>query len=123
MKTKLVSAFAIAALVNIGAYAQDSTAMSQKEIRRQERAERKARLKEDVKNAGQQVGEATKEVGKGAKEKIKVANDAVEKGAKKVGETVNKGLDKAENAIVTEGDKLKARRDSAKVEKARRDTL
>lgn len=123
MKIKLVSAFAIAALVSIGAYAQESTAMSQKEIRRQERAERKARLKEDVKNAGQQVGEATKEVGKGAKEKIRVANDAVEKGAKKVGETVNKGLDKAENAIVTEGDKLKARRDSAKVEKARRDTL
>lgn len=123
MKIKLVSAFAIAALVSIGAYAQESTAMSQKEIRRQERAERKARLKEDVKNAGQQVGEATKEVGKGAKEKIRVANDAVEKGAKKVGETVNKGLDKAENAIVTEGDKLKAKRDSAKVEKARRDTL
>lgn len=123
MKTKLVSVFAFTVLLTAGAYAQDSTAMSQKEIRRQERAERKARIKEDVKNAGQQVGEAAKETGKGAKEKIKVANEAVEKGAKKVGETVNKGLDKAESAIITEGDKLKAKRDSAKVEKARRDTL
>ena len=123
MKTKLVSVFALITLLGASAYAQDSTALSQKEIRRQERAERKARVKDDIKNAGQQVGEATKEVGKGAKQKIKVANDAVEKGAKKVGETVNKGLDKAENAIVTEGNKLKAKRDSAKVEKARRDTL
>lgn len=123
MKIKVVSVIAFVMLLTAGAYAQDSTATSQKDLRRQERAERKARVKDDLKNAGQQVGEATKEVGKGAKQKIKVANDAVEKGAQKVGETVNKGLDKAESAIVTEGDKLKAKRDSAKVDKARRDTL
>ncbi|GAB2535240.1 hypothetical protein [Spirosoma aerophilum] len=123
MKKSLLSVLVVTLFLSVGAYAQDTTAMSRKEIRQQERAERKARVKEELKNAGQSVGEAAKEVGKGAKEKAKVADEAVSKGAKKVGETVNKGLDKAENAIVTEGDKLKAKRDSARTEKARRDTL
>jgi hypothetical protein len=123
MKKNLLSVFALTLFLGVGAYAQDITTMSKKEIRQQERAERKARVKEDLKNASQSVGEAAKEVGKGAKEKAKVADEAVSKGAKKVGETVNKGLDKAENAIVTEGDKLKAKRDSARTEKARRDSL
>ena len=123
MKTKWISAFALTVLISAGAYAQDTTALSKKEIRQQERAERKARVKEDLKNAGQRVGNAATEVGKGAKEKAKVADEAVSKGAAKVGSTVNKGLDKAENAIVTEADKIKAKRDSSRAEKARRDTL
>lgn len=123
MKTRVGTTLVIALLLSAGAYAQDSTALSKKEIRQQERAERKARVKSELKNAGQSVGDAAKEVGKGAKEKAKVADEAVSKGAQKVGTTVNKGLDKAENAIVTEGDKLKAKRDSARAEKARRDSL
>ncbi len=123
MNTKWISAFALTLLICSGAYAQDTTALSKKEIRQQERAERKARVKEDLKNAGQSVGTAATEVGKGAKEKAKVADEAVTKGAKNVGSTVNKGLDKAENAIVTEADRIKAKRDSSKAEKARRDTL
>lgn len=116
MKNKLMSAFALTLLLGIGAYAQDTTALSKKEIRQQERAERKARVKEDLKNAASETGQTIKE-------KAKVADEAVSKGAKKVGSTVNKGLDKAENAIVTEGDKLKAKRDSSRAEKARRDSL
>lgn len=112
MKIKLLIAVAFSTLLTINIYAQDSTTTSRKEKRQQEWAERKARLKEDMKETGQEI-----------KQKAKVANDAVEKGAKKVGETVNKGLDKAENAIITEADKLKAKRDSSKTEKARRDTL
>ena len=123
MKNKLMSAFALTLLLGVGAYAQDTTALSKKEIRQQERAERKARVKEDLKNAGQSVGNAASETGQTIKEKAKVADEAVSKGAKKVGSTVNKGLDKAENAIVTEGDKLKAKRDSSRAEKARRDSL
>ncbi|GAB3721537.1 hypothetical protein [Spirosoma lituiforme] len=123
MKTKLLSVFALALSLSVGAYAQDSTALSKKEIRKQERAERKARVKEDMRNAGQNVGNAASETGQAIKEKAKVADEAVSKGAKKVGETVNKGLDKAENAIVTEGDKIKAKRDSSRAEKARRDSL
>ncbi|MFD2936398.1 hypothetical protein [Spirosoma flavum] len=112
MKTKLVSAFAFTLLLSVGAYAQDSTAMSKKEIRQQERAERKARVKDDLKNAGQNV-----------KEKAKVADEAVSKEAKKVGTAVNTGLDKAETGIRAEGDKIKAKRDSSRAEKARRDSL
>ncbi|WP_461147010.1 hypothetical protein [Spirosoma pulveris] len=123
MKTKLVNTIALALLITVGAYAQDTTALSKKEIRQQERAERKARVKGELKNAGQSVGDAAKEVGRGAKEKAKVADEAVTKGAQKVGESVNKGLDKAENAVLSEADRLKAKRDSAKTEKARRDTL
>lgn len=123
MKTKLFSAFALALLLTVGAYAQDSTAMSKKEMRQQERAERKARVKEDLKNTGQNMGDAASEVGQGAKRKAKVAGEAVDTTAHRVGRAVNKGLDKAENAIVTEGDKLKAKRDSSRAQKARRDSL
>ncbi|ADB37417.1 hypothetical protein [Spirosoma linguale] len=123
MKTKLVNTLALTLLITVGAYAQDTTGLSKKEIRQQERAERKARVKGELQNAGQSVGDAAKEVGRGAKEKAKVADEAVTKGAQKVGTTVNKGLDKAENAIVTEADRIKAKRDSARTEKARRDTL
>ena len=112
MKTKLLSAIALALFFSIGAYAQDSTALSKKEIRQQERAERKARVKDDLKNAGQNV-----------KEKAKVADEAVSKEAKKVGAAVNTGLDKAETGIRAEGDKIKAKRDSSRAEKARRDSL
>jgi hypothetical protein len=123
MKTKLFSAFALALLLTVGAYAQDTTAMSKKEMRQQERAERKARVKEDLKNAGQNMGDAASEAGQGVKRKAKVAGEAVDTTAQKVGREVNKGLDKAENAIVTEGDKLKAKRDSSRAQKARRDSL
>ncbi len=97
--------------------------MSKKEMRQQERAERKARVKEDLKNAGQNMGDAASEAGQGVKRKAKVAGEAVDTTAQKVGREVNKGLDKAENAIVTEGDKLKAKRDSSRAQKARRDSL
>jgi hypothetical protein len=123
MKTHLLSVFALSLLCTVSTYAQDTTALSKKEIRQQERAERKARVKEDLRSAGQGVGNAATEVGRGAKEKAKVADEAVSKGAKKVGSAVNKGLDKAENAIVTEGDKIKAKRDSSRAAKARRDSL
>ncbi|GAB2562000.1 hypothetical protein [Spirosoma areae] len=123
MKTNLLAVFALTFLLTAGAYAQDVTTMSKKEMRRQERAERKARVKEDLKNAGQNVGDAASEAGQGAKRKAKVAGEAVEKGARKTGEAVNKGLDKAENAIVTEADKIKANRDSSRAQKARRDSL
>ena len=86
--------------------------MSKKEMRQQKRAEQKARVKEDLKNTGQTI-----------KEKAKVADEAVTKETQKIGTAVNKGLDKAESAIVTEGDKLKAKRDSSRAEKARRDSL
>lgn len=112
MKSKLVPVFVFVTLVSMSGYAQDGTATRTKETRQQERTERKARLKEDLKDAGQEV-----------KRKAKIANEAIEKGAKKVGAAVNTGLDKAENAIVTEADKLKSKRDSSKTEKARRDSL
>lgn len=112
MKTRLVSALVLVVSLAIGAYAQDSTAMSKKEMRQEKWNNRKARAKEDLKETGQDI-----------KEKAKVANEAVEKGAKKVGETVNRGLDKAETGLINERDKLRAKRDSAQVEKAKRDTL
>ena len=112
MKTKLVSVFACILLLTAGAYAQDSTTMSKKEMRQQKWEKRKANAKEDLKETGQTI-----------KDKAKVANDAVEKGAQKVGETVNKGLDKAETGLINERDKIRANRDSSKAEKARRDTL
>ncbi len=62
-------------------------------------------------------------MGKGIKRKAKVAGAAVDTTAQKVGRAVDKGLDKAENAIVSEADKLKARRDSTQAAKARRDSL
>ena len=94
MKTKLVCLFSFTMLLTTGAYAQDSTAMSKKEMRRQE-----------------------------IKRKARVANEGIEKGAKKVGEKVNKGLDKAEAGLINERDKLRAKRDSSKAEKARQDSL
>ncbi|MBD2755529.1 hypothetical protein [Spirosoma validum] len=112
MKTTLLSVFAFITVLTTAVYGQDSTTTKTKEKRQQEWAERKARVKEDLNETGQVI-----------KQKAKVANEAVGRGAQKVGETVNKGLDKAENAIVTEADKLKAKRDSSKAEKARRDTL
>ena len=120
MKTQLFSALTLALFLSISAYAQDSTAtMSKKE----EKAERKARMKQDLKNTGQAVGETASEAGQGIKRKAKVAGTAVDTAAHRVGRTVNRGLDKAENGIVTEGDKLKAKRDSSRAQKARRDSL
>ena len=121
MRTRIFGALAFAFLFSVGVYAQDTTAtMSKKEMRQQEKAERKARVKEDLKNTGQAVGETATEAGRGIKRKAKVAGAAVDSAAAKTGRAVNKGLDKAENAIVTEGDKLKAKGDSSK---ARRDSL
>ena len=85
MKTKLVGAFALAVLLTTGAYAQDASTMTKKEIRQQEKAERKARVKRDLKNAGQHVGDAAEEMGQGVKAKAKVADEAASKGAQKVG--------------------------------------
>ena len=123
MKTKLLSAFALASFITIGAYAQDSTATSAKEMRKQEKAERKARLKNDLKDTGQSISTTASEAGQGIKSKAKVAGTAVDTTAHRVGRSVNNGLDKAENGIVTEGNKLKAKRDSSRAEKARRDSL
>ncbi len=106
-----------------GARAQDTTTFSKKEIRQQERAERRDRVKEDLQNAGHSIGDAASEVGDSVKQKAKIAGEAIEKGARKVGDAVNAGLEKAEGVIETEGDKLKARRDSIRAQKARRDTL
>ena len=97
--------------------------MTKKEIRQQEKAARKARMKNDMKEVGQSTSTTASEAGRGIKRKAKVAGAAVDTTAQKVGRAVNKGLDKAENAIVTEGDKLKAKRDSAQAAKARRDSL
>ncbi len=121
MKTKLLSVLALTLLLSVGAYAQDTTAMSKKELRRQERAERKAQVKSDLKNAGQKVGDAATEVGQGAKEKAKVVGSAVSTEAKKVGSAVSTGVDKAGNAIENEADKIKAKRDSSRA--AKRDSL
>ena len=104
MKTKLLSALSLVLLLTVGAYAQDSTAIK-KEMRKQERAERKARVKQDVKNTSRKV------------------TDVVDKETKKIGTAVNTGLDKAESAVITEGRKLKNKRDSSQTEKAKRDTL
>ena len=78
--------------------------MTKKEIRQQEKATRKARMKNDMKEVGQDVSTTASEAGRGIKRKAKVAGAAVDTTAQKVGRAVNKGLDKAENAIVTEGD-------------------
>lgn len=94
MKIKTFSAVAVALLLTTGAYAQETN----KEMRKEARAERNARLKED----------------------LKVAGEAVDTTAARIGRGVNKGLDKAENAITSEADKIKAKRRAAK---ARRDTL
>jgi hypothetical protein len=107
MKTKLLSVFALASLLTVSAYAQDNTAASKKELRKQARAQKVANTKADVKEAGQKVGDAAEKVG-----------EEVKKDAKVVGKAVNKGVDKAGYAIQNEADKLKAKRDSA-----RRDTL
>ncbi|GAB3996553.1 hypothetical protein GCM10028807_39420 [Spirosoma daeguense] len=123
MKTKLIGALMLAFCISVGAYAQDSTAMSKKEMRKQERAERKARVKESLNSAGEDIGDAATEMKRGAKRKAKVAGEAVDSAATKTGRAVNKGLDKAENAIITEGDKIKAKRDSSRAAKAERDTL
>ncbi|WP_460975614.1 hypothetical protein [Spirosoma knui] len=122
MKTKIVTAFAFALLFSAGAYAQDTTsAMTKKEIRRLERAERKAKVKSDLKNAGQHVGDAASELGQGAKENAKEAGQAISTGAKKAGAAIDRGVDKAGNAIQSEADHIKARRDSIRA--AKRDTL
>ncbi|GAB3885557.1 hypothetical protein [Spirosoma agri] len=110
MKAKLLSAFALVLMLTVGAYAQDSTAMSKKEMRKMEKAERKARLKEDMKNTGQSIGETATEVGQGAKRKAKVAGEAISNGANKVGD-----------AVTNEVDKVKAKRDSSRA--AKRDSL
>lgn len=123
MKSKLVSAIALVLLLTAGAYAQDTTAATKKEMRRQERAERKARVKSNLKEAGHNIGDAASDVGQGAKETAKDAGTAIGTGAKKVGSAVSTGVDKAGNAIENEADKLKAKRDSSRAEKARRDSL
>lgn len=123
MKTHVLSALALAFFLSVSAYAQDSTAISNKATRQQEKADRKARMKSDLKNTGQAIGETTSEAGQGIKRKAKVAGTAIDTTANRIGRTVNKGLDKAENGIVTEGNKLKAKRDSSRAEKARRDSL
>lgn len=110
MKMNLLSAFVLSMLLTAGAYAQDTTALSKKEMRRQERAERKARVKDDLKNAGKGIGNAASEVGQGAKRNAKVVGEAVSTGAQKVG-----------NAVTDEVDKVKAKRDSARA--AKRDSL
>jgi hypothetical protein len=122
MKSNLVGALSLMLFLSISAYAQDTTAaMSKKELRRQERAERKARVKSDLKNAGQRVGDAATELGQGAKENAKEAGQKISTGAKKAGAAIDRGVDKAGNAIQSEADKLKAKRDSAQA--AKRDTL
>lgn len=124
MKTRLIAAFALVTLLTASAYAQDTMPnQTKKEIRRQERAERKARVKGDLKEAGQHIGDAATEVGKSAKEDAKEAGQAIGTTAKKVGNAVSTGVDKAGNAIEKEADRLKAKRDSAQAAKARRDTL
>ncbi|QDK79226.1 hypothetical protein EXU85_11655 [Spirosoma sp. KCTC 42546] len=123
MKTKLLSVFALAMMLTVGAYAQDSTAMSKKEMRKQEKAERKARLKDDLKNTSRAAGETTREVGQGIKSKAKVAGEAIDTTAQRTGRAVNRGLDNASDAISTEARKLKDKRDSTRAEKARRDSL
>ena len=119
MKKKAFSAFAFAFFLTISAYAQDSS----KAIRQQEKAERKARVKEDVKNTGRAIGETADEAGQGIKSKAKAAGAAIDTAASKAERGINRGLDKAENALVNERDKLRAKSDSAKAAKARRDSL
>ena len=123
MKTKLISAWAFVLLLTASAYAQDTTSLNNKDLRQQERIERKARVKEELQNAGQQISETASDVGQGAKQKAKIAGEAIKEGAGKVGEAVKTGWEKATDAIEREGDKLKARRDSVRAKKVERDTL
>lgn len=123
MKTKLLGALSFVLMLAISAPAQDTTTLGEKEIRQQERTERRDQLKEDLQNAGQSIGEAASTVGERVKEKAKVAGEAIKEGAGKVGDAVKTGFVKAEDVIEREGDKLKARRDSIRARKAQRDTL
>lgn len=118
-----MSVCAVTLLLTAGAYAQDATNPSDKDLRQQERIERKARVKEELQVAGQQLSETASDVGQGAKQKAKVAGEALKEGASKVGDAVKVGFEKAEVVIEREGDKLKARRDSIRARKAQRDTL
>ncbi len=89
------------------AFAQTSTGNDR------ERAERKERVKQNLKEAGQSIGEAATDVGQSAKEV-----------AKKAGTAIGKGADKAAAAIETEADKIKARQRERKAEgEVKRDTL
>ncbi len=110
MKTNVFSALVLVLLMSAGAYAQDSTGMTRRELRKQERMERKARVKSSMKETGRNLGDAATEVGRGAKETAKDAGDAI-----------NRGVDKAGNAIENEADKVKARREAKRA--AKRDTL
>ena len=123
MKTKLIPVCALVLLLTTSTYAQDTTNPTDKDLREQERTERKARIKEELQSAGQQISETASDVGQGAKEKAKVASEALKEGAGKVGDALKAGWEKAEVVIEREGDKLKARRDSIRARKAQRDTL
>lgn len=108
MKTKIFSALALAFFLSVGAYAQDSS----KAVRQQEKAERKARIKEDVKNTGRAIGETADEAGQGIKRKAKAAGVAIDSAAGKAERGINRGLDKAETGLKNERDRIRAKRDS-----------
>lgn len=115
MKIKFLGSALLLMLLAGSAYAQDVTTMSRRELRKQERAERKARVNQNLKAAGRDIGDAATEIGRGAKET-----------AKDAGEAIDRGVDKAGTAIEREADKIKARRGDAKrdsVRAAKRDTL
>lgn len=114
MKTNLLRGCLIALLFTTGAYAQ-STTSDTKEMSSSER-----RAETDTSTNGKQdSNDEPTSLKQDIKRKAKVAGEAVDKTTKKIGEVVNKGLDKAENAIVTEGKKIKAKR----AVNVRRDTL
>jgi len=106
MKKKMIAIVTLLFVAG-GAFAQTSPATDK------ERAERKERVKQNLKEAGQSFGEAATEAGQAVKET-----------AKKAGTVIGKGADKAAAAIETEADKLKARQRGRKAENAAKsDTL
>jgi len=109
MKRKTLYTVVILFFMAGGAFAQSNT------VTDRERAERKERVKQNLKEAGQSLGEAATEVGQTAKEVVK-----------KAGTAIGKGADKAAAAIETEADKVKAKRDSGRAASSRaakRDTV
>ncbi len=107
MKRKTLYPVVILFFMAGGAFAQSNT------VTDRERTERKERVKQNLKEAGQSLGEAATEAGQTAKEV-----------AKKAGTAIGKGADKAAAAIETEADKVKARQRERRAENAaKRDTL
>lgn len=110
MKMKRLSVFLFAVLFNVAAHAQDTTSASKRESQKQARNRQAANARAELKEVGQEVGQAAVETGQ-----------KVKKGAQKAGAIINKEADKAGDVLEREADRLKAKRDSTRA--AKRDSL